>query len=101
MDKTTQQIIQPARLVLSGISHNLESAIALANRKDDRTRKEFEKWAILTYSSNRAIINEKKGADKGIDGTAFILHSAQQSKEVVFSVKRGMLALPTCAICGG
>lgn len=39
----------------------------------DRTRKEFEKWVTLTYSNNRAIINEKKDGDGGIDGVAFML----------------------------
>ena len=53
---------------LNGIPKDMESAIALANKKDDRTRKEFEKWAVLTYSNNRAVINDKKGADKGISG---------------------------------
>ena len=46
----------------------MESAQALANKSDDRTRKEFEKWAMVTYSNNHATINHKKGADKGIDG---------------------------------
>ncbi len=41
----------------------MESVDALIHKKDDRVRKEFEKWAILTYSDNRAVINEKKGAD--------------------------------------
>jgi site-specific DNA-methyltransferase (adenine-specific) len=30
---------------------------------EDHVRKEFEKWAILTYSDNRTVINEKKGAE--------------------------------------
>ncbi|MBV5311567.1 site-specific DNA-methyltransferase, partial [Chromatium okenii] len=47
-------------IALNGIPRDMDSAIALANKKDDRVRKEFEKWAILTYSKNHAIINEKK-----------------------------------------
>ncbi|GHT68040.1 restriction endonuclease subunit M [Bacteroidia bacterium] len=74
---------------LGGIPKDVESARALAHKKDDRTRKEFEKWAILTYSNNRAYINEKKGKDKGIDGIAKILVSTDESKEVLFSVKSG------------
>ncbi|WP_373544798.1 hypothetical protein [Chamaesiphon sp.] len=58
-------------IITSGIPKDLESAEALANRKDDRTRKEFEKWAVPTYSKNRAAINQKKGADRGIDGQGF------------------------------
>ena len=50
-----------------GIPRDMASAEALAHKKDDRLRKEFEKWAVLTYTNNRAVINEKKGADAGID----------------------------------
>ncbi len=45
---------------LDGIPRDMASAQALANKKDDRVRKEFEKWAVLTYTSNRAVINQKK-----------------------------------------
>ncbi|HEX7413150.1 MAG TPA: site-specific DNA-methyltransferase, partial [Bacteroidia bacterium] len=46
---------------LNGVPQDWESAKALAEKDDDKTRKEFEKWAILFYSKNRARINEKKG----------------------------------------
>lgn len=36
-------------ITLSGTPEDMESAVALANKADDRTRKEFEKWAVLTY----------------------------------------------------
>ena len=52
-------------------------------------RKEFEKWAILTYSDNRAVINEKKGADKGIDGIAYTRKSKDEVLPVIISVKSG------------
>ncbi len=74
---------------LRGQPKDIEGARALANKKDDRLRKEFEKWAILTYSDNLAIINEKKGADGGIDGVAFIQHNAEDYKNIIFSVKSG------------
>ncbi len=74
-------------LVISGVPKDFESAIALANKKDDRTRKEFEKWFVLTYSKNRAIINEKKGGDGGIDGLAYIPESTKENSKVLFSVK--------------
>jgi hypothetical protein len=54
-----------------GYPIDFEAAEALALHKDDRTRKEFEKWAVLTYSHNRAVIHQKKGADQGIDGVAY------------------------------
>ncbi|MDR1964780.1 MAG: restriction endonuclease, partial [Planctomycetaceae bacterium] len=69
---------------LSGIPSDIESAKALAHKQDDRLRKEFEKWAILTYTDNQAKINDKKGADKGIDGVAYILGGT-----ALFSVKSG------------
>lgn len=76
-----------------GIPRDLESARALANRADDRTRKEFEKWAVMTFSENRAILNEKKGADKGIDGYAFVVGGVVGTKKaydrILFSVKSG------------
>jgi len=74
---------------LTGQPKDMAGARALANKKDDRLRKEFEKWAILTYSNNLAIINEKKGADKGIDGTAFIQVTPTDYKQIIFSVKSG------------
>ena len=66
-----------------------ESAVALSLKSDDKTRKEFEKWAVLTYSNNRAMIREKKGSDKGIDGIAFAMTSSGEPQEIIFSVKSG------------
>ena len=84
---------------LNGVPRDLNSAIALANKKEDKTRKEFEKWAVLTYSNNRAAINEAKGGDGGIDGTAFIMDmdakNKQEHKKVLFSVKSNKTLSPT------
>jgi hypothetical protein len=55
-------------IILNGVPEDFESAEALANKNDDKTRKEFEKWAVLTYSNNRAIINEKKEATAELMG---------------------------------
>jgi DNA modification methylase len=76
-------------IVMNGIPQDMGSAKSLAQKTDDRLRKEFEKWAVLTYSNNRAIINDKKGADKGIDGIAYFLTSQQASAKIVFQVKSG------------
>ena len=66
---------------------HLASAVTLANRK------EFEKWAILTYSNNQARINEKKGGDGGIDGIAyFLLDKESNGKAVFHKTGRGDLA---------
>jgi DNA modification methylase len=90
---------------INGIPRDFDSAKELAtreldpNNKDKRTRKEFEKWMVLTYSKNRAIINEKKGGDGGIDGTAYIAHSykdgAIENKKVYFSVKSSKTLTPS------
>lgn len=76
-------------ITLDGIPRDMESARALANKKDDRVRKEFEKWALLTYSKNRATLNEKKGADKGVDGTAYFVTGHEATERVIFQVKSG------------
>ena len=76
-----------ANIKLDGVPRDLASAVALANRKDDKTRKEFEKWAVLTYSNNQARINEKKGGDGGIDGIAYFLLDKDTNGKAVFQVK--------------
>lgn len=70
-----------ANIKLDGVPRDLESAMALANRNDDKTRKEFEKWAILTYSRNQARINEKKGADGGVDGVVYFIASSMEDDQ--------------------
>lgn len=76
-----------ANILLDGVPKDLESAMALANRRDDKTRKEFEKWAVLTYSKNQARINEKKGADGGVDGIAYFLKDKAENGKAIFQVK--------------
>lgn len=81
-------------MLLDGVPRDMASAVALAHRKDDKTRKEFEKWAVLTYSDNQARINDKMGADGGIDGTAYFLADRNaKGKDVlgkaIFQVKSG------------
>ncbi len=78
-----------ADILLDGVPRDLASAQALANRKDDKTRKEFEKWAVLTFSKNQARINEKKGADAGIDGIAYFLLDKDSNGKAIFQVKSG------------
>ena len=76
-------------LTLNGIPRDMASAVALSHKKDDRVRKEFEKWAVLTYSNNRAIINEKKGADAGVDGIAYFQTGHEDNAKIIFQVKSG------------
>jgi len=77
------------KIELNGIPKDLESAKALATKLDDRTRKEFEKWAVLTYSNNRAVINDKKGADKGVDAIAYFQGDKDNREKIIFQVKSG------------
>ena len=79
-------------ITLNGIPKDMKSAEALANKSDDRTRKEFEKWAVLTYSNNRAIINQKKGADKGIDGIAYFRSEKDDPEKIILQVKSGKVS---------
>jgi site-specific DNA-methyltransferase (adenine-specific) len=79
-------------ITLNGIPKDMKSAEALANKSDDRTRKEFEKWAVLTYSNNRATINQKKGADKGIDGIAYFRSEKDDPEKIILQVKSGKVS---------
>ena len=83
-DKFGQGILD--NIKLNGIPKDAESAVALANKKDDRTRKEFEKWAVLTYTNNRAIINPKKGSDKGIDGLVYFRSEKNDTEKGSISI---------------
>jgi len=87
------------QLEINGVPKDMDSAIALANKQDDRTHKEFEKWLVLSYSNNRATINEKKGGDAGIDGIAFLddvdSDNKHTVKQVLFSVKSNKTLSPS------
>ena len=78
-------------ITLNGIPRDMESARALALKKDDRVRKEFEKWAVLTYSRHYAQINTRKGADGGVDGTQFFptKFGSDEVGKVLYQVKSG------------
>jgi site-specific DNA-methyltransferase (adenine-specific) len=78
-----------AAIKTDGIPRDMASAEALAHKKDDRLRKEFEKWAVLTYTNNRAVINEKKGADAGIDAIGYFLTAKNENARIIFQVKSG------------
>jgi len=79
----------PTDIIVDGIPQDMEAAKALANREDDRVRKEFEKWAVLTYTNNRAAINEKKGADKGVDGVVYFAIGPGKTERMIIQVKSG------------
>ncbi len=99
IDQLEKRETHKTTIQLSGVPQDFEGAIALANKKDDRVRKEFEKWAVLTFSNNRATINEKKGGDGGIDGIAYIMdldqNNKQSIKKILFSVKSNKNLTPS------
>ena len=76
-------------ITVDGIPQDINAAKALATRQDDRVRKEFEKWAVLTYTNNRGVINTKKGADKGIDGVVYFAAAPNVTERMVIQVKSG------------
>ena len=59
---------------LFGIPKDMESATVLAHKKDDRLRKEFEKWAILTYTDNLRRSTKRKVRTR--ESTEWLIFSA-------------------------
>ena len=65
---------------------DLESAKNLAHQKD---RYQFQWWALSKIYA-RAVGDQKKGADKGIDGVMSFIDSADnQAKRIIIQVKSG------------
>lgn len=77
-----------------GEPKDFESAKQLALKAGDN-RKEFEKWSIAKYSNNKAFVNNNKGGDGGIDGTAYIKIDKNETKKILFSVKSGEKLSPS------
>ncbi len=67
-------------VVLSGVPKDMESARALARKCDDRLHKEFEKWALMTYTHNCVKIENDQGL---IDGETRIIDGRHKA---LFSV---------------
>ena len=44
---------------------------------------------VLTYTNNRATINAKKGADRGIDGIAYFQGDKDEPEKIIVQVKSG------------
>jgi site-specific DNA-methyltransferase (adenine-specific) len=74
---------------IKGIPKDMPSVTALVKNPADKARKEFEKWSILTYTDNMAMINEKKGGDGGVDGRFIVKTGKGEYKDILFSVKSG------------
>jgi site-specific DNA-methyltransferase (adenine-specific) len=74
---------------IKGIPRDMRAVEAMVNNPADKSRKEFEKWAILTYTDSRATINEKKGGDGGVDGRVTVRTGSSEYRDILFSVKSG------------
>ncbi len=74
-------------VVVSGVPRDIESARALARKRDDRLHKEFERWSILTYANNMAKIEDHSDV---IDGEAYIIDDQQLA---LFSVHQGVVTV--------
>ena len=68
----------------------LQDAVTLAHEPD---RYQFQYWALGLVGARPLPNEQKKGADKGIDGRLYFHDDAEsgKSKQVVFSVKSGKL----------
>lgn len=76
---------------LEGIPSDMDAATMLANKRDDHLRNEFEKWAVLTYTNNHAILSDNKSAARGIDGAAYFPTGSQATARIILQVKPGVL----------
>ena len=79
-----------------GIPFDMEGARALAKETPgDKTRKEFEKWAVGSIGGN---FNEKKGGDKGLDGILYIIDYTEKMEvkkiALPISVKSNAIIVP-------
>lgn len=89
------------QIIVHGIPRDMAAARALALDPRDKTRKEFEKWAILTYTQNRAALHHSKGADGGIDGWVYFLTGPHQNGVALLQVKSGHVNRATIAALRG
>lgn len=89
------------QIVVDGIPRDVAAAAALATNPRDKARKEFEKWAILTYSDHQARIHQQNGADGGVDGLAYFMTGAETNAKVLLQVKSGHVNRTVVAtLCG-
>ncbi|MGA8574493.1 MAG: DNA methyltransferase [Candidatus Cybelea sp.] len=90
-----------ANIRMDGVPRDMASAQALSLKADDRVRKEFEKWAVLTFTNNHGRISDKKGADRGIDGFAYSQVSSDDNAKIILQVKSGHVNRSTIATLRG
>jgi site-specific DNA-methyltransferase (adenine-specific) len=86
--KTAYKLTPGKDYTIHGLPTTPDEARKLANLDTDKTRKQFEMWAI-SLVSGRPTAGGKKGADKGIDGEIAFLKTASSSGRIMISVKSG------------
>jgi DNA modification methylase len=73
---------------IKGLPTTIEGARMMAEAEDSGDRKAFEIWAVAKLDG---IPNDKKGADKGVDGRIAFRPDGKTAKFAVVSVKSGKL----------
>ena len=78
-----------SEIVLDGITRDLASAQALAHQQDERVHNEFAKWAVLTYTRNRAIIASQRGSSERFSGIVRFKPSQTEDARLIVHVIAG------------
>jgi DNA modification methylase len=86
--KSAYKVVAGKDFTIHGLPTTVEEARALATLATDKTRKQFEMWAV-SLVNGRPTAGGRKGADKGIDGEITFLKSATSSGRIMISVKSG------------
>ncbi|MBS1562537.1 MAG: restriction endonuclease [Bacteroidetes bacterium] len=94
VDSFGDQILKTFKVI--GEPTTLEDAIALA--QTDNEKYQFQFWALGLVGARPEVSDQKKGADKGIDGKRFFSDEMGGStKSIIISVKGG-LTIPANAV---
>ena len=75
------------RIQIIGIPKDMDAVLALIHNPNDKLRKEYEKWAILTFTNHAGIPNDKKGGDRGSDGVVHFHTSRDDTDRASLEVK--------------
>lgn len=78
---------------LNGIPQTMEAVEAFIKCQDKLALHEFEKWAVLTYSNNSAIINQRKGVNKSIEGIVYFLGRQGKQYKIIIQATANNLKL--------
>jgi DNA modification methylase len=76
-----------ARYQVIGEPTTAEDAAELA----ESDKYQFQYWALGLVGARPSVQDQKKGADKGIDGRLYFHDGGEQTRQIIFSVKGGKL----------